>query len=244
KVVPLDMAKDSFDDQYRGCGPAMIAELPHLYSFEHVMNYVFANGWYHADAEWKKRGSPVSPLATPWHGIVLMAYTSQDVYKEFNAAMRMAGRSLQEYRNSFHFKTLHFLLTQAVVTLRHAQKAKCHHVFRGVRDIRFQAQKGRKVRFGQFASASPHKEVALHFGTDTIFEVYTCHGVNIQKFSMYPGEEEVLIPPFETFEVTKVIRNGKRSRIWLRSAGTFSKYNCEGTEVAVSPSNLDISKDS
>ncbi|XP_039575483.1 erythroblast NAD(P)(+)--arginine ADP-ribosyltransferase-like [Passer montanus] len=226
KVVPLDMAWDSFDDQYRGCGPAMNAGLLDLYNFEYQNNSQFAWSWFHAEAEWRKRGSPVSPLASSWQAIALLAYTSQDVYKEFNEAVRTAGRSRQECRDNFHFKTLHFLLTQALQTLRHAQKAKCQHVFRGVRDVHFQAWQGQRVRFGQFTSTSLSKENALRFGTTTIFEVHTCHGVDIQQFSMYPGEEEVLIPPYETFEVTQVIWDGKRMWIRLRSEGTFSKYNC------------------
>ncbi|XP_066427394.1 NAD(P)(+)--arginine ADP-ribosyltransferase 2-like [Molothrus aeneus] len=227
KVVPLDMALNSFDDQYRGCGPAMNAKLPSLYNSEYQKNPRFAWGWYHADAEWRKRGSPVSPLTSEWQALALMAYTSQHVYRDFNAAVRTAGRSRQEYRNNFHFKTLHFLLTQALVTLRQAQKGQCHRVFRGVHDVRFQARRGQRVRFGQFTSTSLRKEVALRFGTDTIFEVHTCHGADIRQFSVYPGKEEVLIPPFETFEVTKVTRDGKRTWIWLRSTGTYSKYNCE-----------------
>ncbi|XP_053834799.1 NAD(P)(+)--arginine ADP-ribosyltransferase 2-like [Vidua macroura] len=241
KVVPLDMARDSFDDQYRGCGHAMNAALPALYNFEYQKNPHFAWGWFHADAEWHKRGSPVSPLPSPWHAVAVMAYTSQDVYKEFNAAVRAAGRSRQEYRNNFHFKTLHFLLTKALVTLRHAQKRQCHHVFRGVRDVHFKARRGQRVRFGQFTSTSPRKEIALRFGTDTVFQVHTCHGVDIRQFSMYPGEEEVLIPPFETFKVTKVIWDGKRTWISLRSTGTFSKYNCEwlsGGSVPRAPCHL------
>ncbi|XP_059724975.1 NAD(P)(+)--arginine ADP-ribosyltransferase 2-like [Haemorhous mexicanus] len=226
KVVPLDMAQDSFDDQYRGCGPAMNAKLLSLYNSEYQKNPHFAWSWYHADAEWRKRGSPVSPLVSPWQAVALIAYTSQNAYKEFNAAVRVAGRSREEYQNNFHFKTLHFLLTDALVTLKHAQNRQCHHVFRGVSGVRFKAQRGQRVRFGQFTSTSPHKEIAQHFGTDTIFEVYTCHGVGIGQFSMYPGEEEVLIPPFETFKVTKVRRNGEKTWINLRSTGTFSKYNC------------------
>ncbi|XP_030820840.1 erythroblast NAD(P)(+)--arginine ADP-ribosyltransferase-like [Camarhynchus parvulus] len=227
KVVPLDMAWDSFDDQYQGCGPAMHAKLPDLYSFERQMNHLFAWGWYRADAEWRRRGSPVSPLTSHWQAIALMAYTSPEVYKEFNAAVRTAGRSRQEYRNNFHFKMLHFLLTDALVTLRKAQNGQCHRVFRGVHDIHFQAWQGQRVRFGQFTSTSLSKGIALQFGADTIFEVHTCHGADIRQFSTYPGEEEVLIPPFETFTVTRVISDGRRTWIWLRSAGTFSKYNCQ-----------------
>ncbi|XP_066427400.1 NAD(P)(+)--arginine ADP-ribosyltransferase 2-like [Molothrus aeneus] len=227
KVVPLDMAQDSFDDQYRGCGPAMTKALPALYKFEFQKNPLFAKTWVKAEAEWRKRGSHVSPLASQWQAIALMAYSMKDIYKEFNAAVRTAGRSRQEYRNNFHFKALHFLLTQALVTLRQAQNRQCHQVFRGVRDVHFKAQQGQWVRFGQFTSTSLRKEIALRFGSDTIFLVLTCHGVDVRQFSKYPTEEEVLIPPFETFQVTQVTWDGKRTWIWLRSSGTFSKYNCE-----------------
>ncbi|NXQ14176.1 NRT2 ribosyltransferase, partial [Peucedramus taeniatus] len=225
KVVPLDMARDSFDDQYKGCGHSMAAALPALIHLEFQVNPLFTQTWFKADAEWRKRGSPVSPLASPWQAIALMAYTSKDIYKDFNAAVRAAGRSRQEYRNNFHFKTLHFLLTDALATLRHAQKAKCRHVYRGVRDVRFQARRGQRVRFGQFTSTSLSKEIAQKYGTDTVFQVHTCHGVDIQAFSFY-SNREVLIPPSETFTVTKVTRNGDKAWISLRSAGTFSKHNC------------------
>ncbi|XP_037982899.1 NAD(P)(+)--arginine ADP-ribosyltransferase 2-like [Motacilla alba alba] len=226
EVVPLDMAQDSFDDQYRGCGPAMTKALPSIYKFELEKNPLFAKTWVKAEAEWRKRGSPVAPLASPAQAIAVMAYTMKYLYKEFNAAVHTAGHSRQEYRNNFHFKSLHFLLTNALVTLRQSQNGQCRHVFRGVRDVRFKAQRGQKVRFGQFTSTSLSKEVVQHYGTDTIFEIETCHGVDIQAFSYDPSNREVLIPPYETFEVTKVIRIFKKARISLRSTGTFSKHNC------------------
>uniref|UniRef100_A0A8C5J4U4 NAD(P)(+)--arginine ADP-ribosyltransferase n=1 Tax=Junco hyemalis TaxID=40217 RepID=A0A8C5J4U4_JUNHY len=201
KVVPLDMARDSFDDQYRGCSPAMMAVLPALHNFEFQVNPLFTQTWVKAEAEWRKRGSPVSPLASPAQAVALMAYTTKDIYKDFNAAVRVAGHSRQEYRNNFHFKTLHFLLTKAL------------------------ARRGQKVRFGQFTSTSLSKEVAQKYGTDTIFEVQTCHGVDIQAFSFYLSNQEVLIPPYETFKVTKITRNGKKAWITLRSSGTYSKHN-------------------
>ncbi|XP_066059230.1 erythroblast NAD(P)(+)--arginine ADP-ribosyltransferase-like [Chamaea fasciata] len=227
EMVPLDMALDSFDDQYQGCAPGMTAALSVLNRFEFQKNPLFAQVWVKAKAEWRKRGSRVSPLSSPDQAIAVMAYTMPDVHMEFNAAVRVAGHSPQEYRDNFHFKMFHFLLTHALVTLRHAQNAQCHHVFRGVRDIHFKVRRGQRVRFGQFTSTSLSSKIALQFGTATIFQVHTCHGVDIQQFSNYPWEEEVLIPPFETFEVTQVTRDRWRTWIWLRSTGTFSKYNCE-----------------
>nr|XP_054495348.1 LOW QUALITY PROTEIN: GPI-linked NAD(P)(+)--arginine ADP-ribosyltransferase 1-like [Agelaius phoeniceus] len=147
KVVPLDMAQDSFHDQYRGgCRPAVIVALPALSHFEFQVNPLCTQTWVKAEAEWHKRGSPCSPLASPAQAVALVAYTTKDIYKEFNAAVCAAGSSRHEYRNNFHFKTLHFLLTQALGTLRHAQNGQCHHVFRGVHGVRFQARSGQRDR--------------------------------------------------------------------------------------------------
>ncbi|NXJ26936.1 NRT2 ribosyltransferase, partial [Dicrurus megarhynchus] len=230
EVVPLDTAPDSFDDQYRGCGPAMTAALPALDRSEFQQNPLLAQGWAKATAEWQSRGSRVSPLSSPAQAIALMAYTMEDLYKEFNAATRKAGSSHQEYRDKFHFKTLHFLLTDALERLRDVRgqsSEQCPCVVRRVDGSQFKAQLGNTVRFGQFASTFLCSNGPPDFGTGTVFQVYTCHGVNIRDFSFDPSEKEVLIPPFETFVVTEVTREGDRTRIQLRSAGTHSNHNCE-----------------
>ncbi|OWK51385.1 Erythroblast NAD(P)(+)--arginine ADP-ribosyltransferase [Lonchura striata] len=225
-VVPLDMAWDSFDDQYPGCRHAMSTLLPALNHFEFQQNPLFARVWVTAADKWWRRGPPVTPLS-PEQAIALMTYTMKDMSKEFNDAVCAAGRSRQQYRDKFHFKALHFLLTDALATLRDARGPRCHRVYRGVRGLRFEARRGDTVRFGRFASASLRKQIAQQFGTDTMFQVQTCQGVNIREFSSNPSEEEVLIPPFETFEVTDVTREGDRALIQLRSSGTFSRYSCE-----------------
>ncbi|NWT77038.1 NRT2 ribosyltransferase, partial [Prunella himalayana] len=222
-VVPLDMAQNSFDDQYLNCGPAMAEALPALKSSDFQKNKKFSQVWVEATAEWQRRGSYLSTLSQD-QAIALMAYTMKDIYREFNTAMRTAGKSRQEYRDNFHFKTLHFLLTQALQKLR--QPDHCLDVFQGVKNYQFKVRAGDKVRFGQFASSSLDKNVAQGYGTDTMFQVHTCHGVDIQKFSFKQSEKEVLIPPFETFEVTDV-KAGSPVKIVLRSTGNSSNYNCE-----------------
>ncbi|NXD03855.1 NAR1 ribosyltransferase, partial [Certhia familiaris] len=225
---PLDMSPSSFDDQYRGCVPAMTAALPALNQSEFQNNPVFAKTWAKAVAMWQSRGSPLSPLS-PEEAIAIMAYSidNSKLYWEFNAAVRTAGSSRREYRHSFQYNTLHFLLTQAVLKLRDTQGQKCHDVFRGVHDVQFEAQPGDEVRFGQFASSSLDREVAQRYSNDMVFKVHTCHGVDIQEFSDEPHLREVLIPPFETFQVTNVTREGGKIQIQLRSARTYSNYNCE-----------------
>ncbi|CAN8178323.1 unnamed protein product, partial [Coccothraustes coccothraustes] len=95
-AVPLDMAPDSFDDQYRGCGRAMAAELPALNRSEFQRGGHLAEGWALAAAQWRVRpspGSPGSPLS-PAQATALLAYTAPvPLHRTFNEAVR-AGRAL------------------------------------------------------------------------------------------------------------------------------------------------------
>ncbi|NWI50279.1 NRT2 ribosyltransferase, partial [Calyptomena viridis] len=225
---PLDMAPNSFDDQYRGCQDRMLRVLPKLNRTEFATNRNYSKTWVTATALWNKRPHP-HPLLPRDEGISLLAYTLwTNLYLTFNAATREAGSSSCQYRNNFHYKVLHFLLTRALEDLQRAEShPRCFHVYRGVRGTRFITRPGRTVRLGQFTSSSPKKEVAQRFGTDTFFEVETCHGASIRNFSNVCLEEEVLIPPFEKFKVTRVTHLGGKTQIQLKSHGVYSKYNCE-----------------
>ncbi|XP_074996580.1 GPI-linked NAD(P)(+)--arginine ADP-ribosyltransferase 1 [Calonectris borealis] len=228
--VALDMAPTSFDDQYRGCSHMMEEELEELNRTEFANNSVYAEAWTHATAEWRSRRGriPQPPALRPEQAVALLAYTLQGpLHRAFNAAVREAGRSRGQYLGAFCFKALHFLLSEALRALRDARPRHCHRVYRGVRGIRFTAQRHQSIRFGHFTSASLRNESTLPFGRDTFFSVETCYGVPIRDFSFFPEEEEVLIPPFETFEVTNVAHDGDRALIQLRSQDALSTYNCE-----------------
>ncbi|NXY92307.1 NARE ribosyltransferase, partial [Alcedo cyanopectus] len=226
----MDMAPASFDDQYRGCDRMMEEELAELNRTEFANKSVYAEAWTLAAAEWRNRHGHVPEMRAlrPELAIALLAYTREGtLYREFNEAVREAGRSRGHYLQRFHFKALHFLLSEALRALRDARPRRCYRVYRGVRGVRFTAQQHRPVRFGHFTSASLRKETAESFGQDTFFSVQTCYSVPIENFSFYPVEEEVLIPPFESFQVTNVSLSGNRSFIQLLSQAASSTYNCE-----------------
>ncbi|NXO32827.1 NARE ribosyltransferase, partial [Cisticola juncidis] len=225
-VERLDMARDSFDDRYEGCGPAMAEELPVLNASEFLKNQPFAQAWLKAAAKWQRRGPPESPLS-PEQATAVMAFTTDGLHREFNAAVRMAGRSAQQYRDNFHFKTLHFLLTQALQKLRDALGQKCYELLENVCGTRFVAKRGDTVRFGQFMSLTGRETPGDCPGKQTLFHVYTCHGVDIAFFAQHGGDWGVLIPPYETFQVVEDNEAGDKAVIQLHSTGTHSKYNCE-----------------
>ncbi|NXP26586.1 NARE ribosyltransferase, partial [Scytalopus superciliaris] len=227
RVIELDMAPNSFDDQYRGCSNEMARAVRALNRTEFVPDGVYAEAWVKALAKWQSHPFVESRLR-PEQAVALMAYSMEEgLYLQFNKAVRSAGRSRQEYLRNFPFKVIHFLLTKALDDLRKDQShPRCLSVYRGTEGIWFTTKPSQIIRFGQFASSSLLKNVSEHYGTDTFFEVKTCHGANIRSFSSYPEEEEVLIPPFETFNVTSVTRENDKTYIQLRSHGVYSKYNC------------------
>ena len=229
KEVAMDMANNTFDDQYQGCSRMMEDELEELNRTEFA-NEVYAEGWRNAAMEWRNRWGRADrpPALRRDQATAMLAYTMEGkLYHRFNNATRGDGISRQHYLRSFPFKTLHFLLSRALHTLWESQPQRCHNVYRGVKGTRFTAQQGTMVRFGQFTSSSLRKKVAESFGQDTFFSVETCYGVPIKEFSTFPGEDEVLIPPFEQFRVTNSTYTEGRSFIQLRSQGKSSTYNCE-----------------
>ncbi|POI20086.1 hypothetical protein CIB84_016168, partial [Bambusicola thoracicus] len=225
----MDMALNSFDDQYEGCEVSMWDEIEEVNHTEFSRNSFYADTWKKAAKEWQKRcRRPADcPQLRPEQAIAVLAYTAASrMCARFNAATRQGGRTHEDYLHSYHFKTLHFLLTQALLDLR-ASQPRCYYVYRGVRGIRFMARRGMSVRFGQFTSSSRSKKATEKFGQDTLFVMKTCYGVPIKQLSFIEEEDEVLIPPFEVFEVTNFSNVNGRTKIRLRSKEKMSTHNCE-----------------
>ncbi|XP_071437964.1 NAD(P)(+)--arginine ADP-ribosyltransferase 2-like [Pithys albifrons albifrons] len=223
--MALDMAPNSFDDQYLNCRPEMWMKLWVLHRSEVFSNSLYAQVWREASAKWPR---PLRTLQRKEQAIALLAYTMpRDLYKKFNSDVREGGHSRWKYLNTFHFKVMHFLLTAALSDLRKDKShPRCLHVYRGIKNIRFTAMPGQIIRFGHFTSTSLNREKAKRFGTDTFFELKTCHGAKIWDFSFFKGEYEVLIPPFETFRVTHVSDTKDGTYIQLEPSGLYSNYSC------------------
>ncbi|XP_016389164.1 T-cell ecto-ADP-ribosyltransferase 1-like [Sinocyclocheilus rhinocerous] len=220
---PLNMATNSVDDQYEGCRENMANQVEKEYLIKERKNSEFNLAWRKGETRFKK---PEDKL-TKNHLIAIYVYTDSQVFKDFNNDAR-SGK--QNYKDKLYkWYSLHFLLTDAIQILK--QQNKCIKTYRGTK-VKFNEDvKNHEVRFGSFASSSLNNERAKFFGTVSCFEIHTCEGADVTKYSKLKREQEVLIPPYEKFKVIDVKTKGQEGA-WcdtvftLESTGRKSDLNC------------------
>ncbi|XP_007533207.2 ecto-ADP-ribosyltransferase 4 [Erinaceus europaeus] len=228
----INLASDSFDDQYQGCIQQVMEKLNQgdYFTNEIENDRIYSRAWHNAYLNWLNQvKTPLPKNMTNAHAVAILVYTlNSNVRSNFTKAMAIAGRSPQQYKDSFHFKYLHYYLTSAIQLLREENVKKndslCYEVYHEAKDIYLEASIGSTLQFGQFLSTSLLKEEAQKFGNQTQFTIFTCLGVSVQDFSL---KKEVLIPPYELFEVVNISYYQRGNWLKLRSTGNHSKFNCE-----------------
>lgn len=236
------MAENSVDDQYKDCEKEMAALISKKHRAELAgnMESVWKKGkdWWNTEKITKN----THRLEGDNYYIALYVYTDYEtkIYSMFNQATR-SGKN--EYRkNRYEWYSLQFLLTRAVQVLKESERhngIKCRSTYRGTSAEFNKDVLNSEIRLGSFTSSSLKRSEALKFGNVSCFEIYTCNGAAISEYSAYPAQEEVLIPPYETFKVSKVdlASPGRwcKTVYVLKSIGTKSDLNC-----AVVPSLIDF----
>ncbi|XP_056304741.1 GPI-linked NAD(P)(+)--arginine ADP-ribosyltransferase 1 [Danio aesculapii] len=234
----LDMALKSVDDQYEGC----INDMAHMVTTVYMKKETsdpksnFTKAWEDGVRNAKK---PTDANLKMNHSIAIHVYTGDRVYSTFNKAV---GSDKNRYKDKkYNWYSLHFWLTEAVQILRKNQGG-CKTSYRGTKDTYSTKNVvGKEVRFGSFASSSFKQAEANRFGDKSCFEIYTCQGAHVEKYSVYPHEKEVLIPPYETFNVTAVRTKKDDPKLWcdsvftLRSLRTISYVNCAAASSSGKP---------
>ncbi|XP_077058396.1 ecto-ADP-ribosyltransferase 4-like [Siphateles boraxobius] len=226
QIYPLDMAPNSVDDQYDGCTMKMADLVKTTYlEKEKSASAEFNKVWQEGEEKAKKAEDNLQQI----HSVAIHVYTNKDskVFSDFTKAIRT---DKQKYKDkTFKWFSLYFLLTEAIQILKETQK-RCYVTYRGT-NIEFDVQ-SKEVRLSSFSSSSLDRKVIQGFGNKSCFEIYTCEGANLTKYSKYPDEKEVLIPPYEKFKVIGVKTRTDQPDLWcetvfvLNSTGTRSDMNC------------------
>lgn len=225
------MALSSFDDQYQGCSQQVMEDLIQgdYFTKEIESRRNYHRVWQRAHLTWLRQGKALPENMTVTHAVAILVYSSNDsVRSDFSRAMASAAGSPQQYKHSFHFKYLHYYLTTAIQLLRKEivtrNDSLCYEVHHEVKGVYLEAPMGATIRFGQFLSTSFLREEAQKFGDQTLFTILTCLGAPVQDFSL---KKEVLVPPYELFEVVNTSYHPRGNWLQLQSAGTQSAYNCQ-----------------
>ncbi|XP_048124501.1 GPI-linked NAD(P)(+)--arginine ADP-ribosyltransferase 1-like [Alosa alosa] len=244
---PLDTMEMSVDDQYQGCTTNMSHLVENTYlkkELERTKN--FSAAWSEGQ-QWCSSNKKGDNLGGINYCTALYVYTLLDppIYKAFNTDTR--GGKTQYTGQTYQWYSLHFLLTRAVQVLKDRERkngTECRSVYRGTGVPFKKYVLNKEIRLGSFTSSSLKLNVTKSFGNVSCFEINTCHGANITEYSANPDQEEVLIPPYETFNVSQVSEKRNNPGLWcntvykLQSTGIKTNLNCFGVSNQASGKSL------
>nr|XP_019939400.1 PREDICTED: ecto-ADP-ribosyltransferase 5-like [Paralichthys olivaceus] len=233
RSIPLNMVEESVDDMYFGCSEVMMKIAKSKFPEENYVNKTFANAWKNTEecAE-EKLALLEDEGLTKDHLHAICLYTSDEIYSLFNDDVR---NQKSIYRSSFKFHYLHFMLTSAVQILNNNHY--CHTAYRRTQTT-FTGEINQIIRFGGFASSS-YRPNLVQFGNGTCFKIKTCSGAFLKHYTFfdYEVELEVLIPPYEMFNITGIVKDDTEIEYMgltsckvvyvLKSAGIKSNLNCK-----------------
>lgn len=183
---------------------------------------------------WQEYGTceKAIPEGRPEHMAALRSYieaTSEfhNIFKKKLVHTKSRGNSA--YQDDFPFKSLFFLLTDAM----HLLKSNCCRVYSGTEKI-YSTKIGDKVRFENFFSgrekytdAAEDAEIAENIGT--VFNITSCSAINLDEVCLSENIE-LLISPTEVFTVMNIktvkTSNHQYKEITLMHSHFHSSSDC------------------
>ncbi|XP_075190145.1 ecto-ADP-ribosyltransferase 5-like [Anomaloglossus baeobatrachus] len=202
-----------------------------VFDAENRKNKKLKRAWEEASNIWMTRKNEIKAKLPPGfkddHGIALLTYTSF-IRTDFNNAVKSAGKSYNSYMDDFGFKRLHFYVTSALQLLSESDLYNRQTVYSGTDEhLKVPPPNGSiNVKVGHFLYTSLDKDQATVMGNESLLIIRNYPGVNIQDFSPFTDEQEVLVPGYEVFTLTPG-NVGSEFDFELQTTRKFcSNFNC------------------
>lgn len=219
-IVKMDMSEHSFD--YPFAGEMYVTVMGKGLDYEAKKNAIINAGYKKTLKFWENIYNVRPKLKdlplTEDEKQAVFCYTLENppVYRFFNSDTQKGFKG-----EGNDFPILGFLLKEACRKLLKIQSKEINaiSVYRGVSGVSFKCNVGDRIKLGRYTSTSISKDVATGFQSgkeSTQFLIKTKLGALISMVSLYQ-EEEVLVPPYEIFEVKKVEKEGTLLKIYLQS---------------------------
>lgn len=224
----LDMTLNAVDDMYNGCREEAMEKFidSGLLRRELTGSKNFQKAW-NANTQCPK----LIPGGIKEHTAALLAYTNGDAYfvEGFNKKVKTLGVNLNTYEDHFNFKSLHFLLMDAI-RLLNPKTCSTMYFFS---DDQYTAPKGSKVRFGGFTKAnsrySEEKDME-DLVVGVFFNITSCFFANLGDNICSEDKNVVLLSPAEVFTVEAVKERTEGfdtyTEIVLKHSDMNSLHNC------------------
>lgn len=216
------MQPNAVDDAYSECRDQMLQKVldrDGILRNELQANSLFENEWNQTTCL-----DPI-PGGRKEHAQALQSIgNSRKLFKELNRAVKTMGGNVDIYKEQFHFKSLHFLLMDAMRLLK---EEECHTVYAGFFED-LTAVKGSQVRFGRFIPAHKDRSFTEEGCVEdgTLFNITSCSVINVDKPTCTTDIMQ-LISPAEVFQVVDVHeRTDCKREIVLTSKGFKNDHDC------------------
>lgn len=227
----LDSPSGVVDDLYSGCRQQAMEKFIQSGLLKQELNnsMAFQKAWI-----LNSKCSAVIPGGIKAHTSALSTYVlaeeDGDFVKAFGKEVQTMGVNVSTYENDFHFKSLHFLLMDAMTLLK---PKTCQTMFVLQEENRI-PKKGSVVRFGRFTVVTSNF-LALKkledFEGRVLLNITSCFFVSAGEHICNKDGDKVLLSPAEDFIVEEVIEKeddneSQYTEIVLKASHLNSTHNC------------------
>uniref|UniRef100_A0A8C1K428 NAD(P)(+)--arginine ADP-ribosyltransferase n=1 Tax=Cyprinus carpio TaxID=7962 RepID=A0A8C1K428_CYPCA len=173
------------------------------------------------------------PGSTPEHMTALQSYggASTEFHEKFKELVQNHGRNSSTYRDEFPFKSLFFLLTDA---MQLTDQKKCRTVYSGTEE-EYKTTTEQKVRFVSFFPAKlkftdATEDASVDENTGTVFNITSCSVISLDDYGCSSEDMDALISPTEVFTVKDItiVRNSNDNykKITLVHSEFYNTSDC------------------
>ncbi|XP_061685420.1 GPI-linked NAD(P)(+)--arginine ADP-ribosyltransferase 1 [Syngnathoides biaculeatus] len=226
----LDKAPNAVDSLYQGCREETMAKLIRSDVLKRELSQ-------DADfqAAWSDKCTTLIPGGTKEHTAALLAYANGNpgFKKAFNDEVETTGTNASTYEDHFHYKSLHFLLADAVNLMK---PKMCKNVYR-VSETHYEAEKGAGVRFGRFTTVQSDLSIKEDVEGGVYFNITTCFYILLDGFCGVTEDVAILSPSEEfTVEDVRQGQDGDYTEIILKHSQLKANHDCYATSRAAAVS--------
>lgn len=170
------------------------------------------------------------PGATREHMTALQGYVADNTFRNIFNKVYSKSKGGSTYQDKFPFKSVFFLLTDAMNLLKY----NCTTVFSGVEE-EYNTKVGEKVRFKSFLPArlkftDATEDAELSEDLGTVFIINSCSAIKPDAYGCNSEEMDLLLSPTEVFTVENITtvknNNNHYKKITLKHLEFQSKSDC------------------